>query len=198
MRKKAPRAAIAQVTEMEIQNLIEHCLNSKTGVVFYPCSSSRADYLRRMVVALRNESALQSTQIESLKDSPIFGFGSYWNIKAMSSEEGLYLRRLEKPEITPLQILILVAFAGKSYALECANETEAVQQCNYLRSLYTKQKQKYSNITWPPLTAYVDNVIKTLVHVESVEISKMTVVEISPEELSKALSSEKFVDDDDE
>jgi hypothetical protein len=175
---KTARSSITPKTEAELQNLINQLFESESGVILYRCSSSRADYLMRMMDSLRYESAIESTYIANLRDTPIYGFGSYWNVKTRPSDEGLYLMRTDKPQMTPKQILIIVAFTGKTYTVHCA-DPDAAQSA---KRQYERRLAKYRNqkryIEWNSVHVYQNPSVPTTLQIVNVGNLDKAVIEI--------------------
>jgi len=112
-----PRNEIPPSIEAELITLYEKTIESKHGSILYKIPKSRAQYLRRWAIWLRNIRALESTMIY-LPTDRLFGLGIYWNMRVVVTDEGLWCQRLTEPELTPTQVILQVAFTDREIVVE--------------------------------------------------------------------------------
>jgi hypothetical protein len=103
--------SLSKQQEHEIYPILDKVLELPPNKgVLRECSTSRADYLSRMIKGIIYDTAVESIEMYD-NTHPLYGLGSYGKLWAEPHERGLLITRLQTPLLTlPWQLIQVAAF----------------------------------------------------------------------------------------
>jgi hypothetical protein len=110
----------------EVESNFDRVLESETGAIIYAVPPQRAEYLCRQARFIKDEAALESTQLYS-PDNPYYGRGMYWSIRfrQVKNPSGVLFTLTSEVELTDSQRLINAAFLGIESRIPHSSLSEA-------------------------------------------------------------------------
>lgn len=124
-----------QAIRDEIEARFDDVLSSETGIILYRIAASRAAYLLGWARNIKDEAALQSTQMYDPTD-PLYAKGMYWAVHFKLVPPGILFERKAEIELTDAQLLINAAYLGQEVILQRASERDAAK---YVPQLLAKR-----------------------------------------------------------
>lgn len=188
--------SIPPSVETELLAILDKALDSESGVIFYSCTDKRADYLKRMGEALKTE-----TTISAVKMSDGEFLGSYCNIRLLATTEGLYAARTSEPALNASQIILVAAYSGRYFTIECEDELAAAARVSRLKTATHRLRKKYKDQELDRVQINIAPNNPTLVRV-GVDASTRNALHEIPsnqvDEILSRMSSAESIDDPDD
>lgn len=135
---------LSKQQELEIYPLLDKVLELPPGkAILRECSTSRADYLSRMIKGIIYNTAIESIEMYDDKH-PLYGLGSYGKIWAEPHERGLLVSRLTAPLLTlPWQLIQVAAFHQKTQLVE-----PKIGRCRQRLARFQRKYPEIMNNVW--------------------------------------------------
>ncbi len=110
--------SLTRQQEIEIYPILDKVLDLPIGkAVLHPCTLARANYLTRIILGLRYDTALESLLMYQ-ESNPLYGKGIYAYIWAEPNEQGLVVSKLPEPYDNTMWRLIRCATEKQSVELD--------------------------------------------------------------------------------
>jgi hypothetical protein len=121
---------ISQAHQDFLEEQMEACLNSESGVYLIECALSKAKFLANIIRRLTRKSIYDSFSIYS-PDEALYGRSVYQRLLTKPTEHGLYLIRAPEPHLDPMMQLLTAAATGKEHRIHPANKTLLLRYQRY-------------------------------------------------------------------
>lgn len=141
-----PRTRPHMRTQELLTRLFDEALASPSGQLFYPCSQSKARYLRINAQSIADKFMRESVLMFT-SDDPLYGLGIYYNLRFTATEKGLLIHQTDTPPVNPQSILLRAAFLG-GVTMQFTSEKQAIE---FRTKLVSKQSRMVETEDYPEI-----------------------------------------------